>query len=344
MIGINRINPTDVQELLDEGKGAVSIQRELGIYHHSYVSRVIKRHNLENYTAFDEYDYKYDPSSTINFEWTWEEDQLEEMVNRIVDNGEFNLSKNNMDLSGVSKYIKNNYGDILTYFIRKRYWFLVDYLKIECRVCGGMKPVYEFYKNRSNYGYFGFYTECKECTKSKGRLWVKENPQRFKELVRNLRDRYPDRYSRYSRETLAKRRAIDYHLGYDFTVDSNEKIFGKTCVMTGETDIAYDHFIPLIWRHGGSYNRNMYPLIRRLNSSKWSHNPFKWFDENRERFNLDPDKFNALVSKLAELNELTTEEYVNFVNWCDSNRRTEEEMEQSDGRPSIELWREVTAS
>lgn len=342
-MSVKQVNPNVMQEIIDGGYRITEIQRMLKLSHHSIVSRAIEHYKLEFYVAFDEYEYKYKSSSAVNFEWTWEEDQLEKISDMLFDKYYFNLSDNGMDLSEVSKYVAETYGDILKYLVVRKLWFLIDYLKMNCSICGEEKEITEFYSITKGSGYFGMRRECRNCSLQRVRNWANKNRDRIVESVRRNRKRYrelyPEKFKRYTTEHQAKRRALDIHLGYDFSVKENEKIFGTTCVLTGDTDIAYDHFVPLNWGHVGSYNRNMYPLNQRLNSSKWAHNPFDWFEDNHERFGLIRRKFDELVTILAELNGLTTDEYRDFVYWCEANKREPEEI-ALDPRPSIDIWRD----
>lgn len=322
---ITEIDSIELQELLDGGFALSEIQRRLNLPHHMYIIRAIDYYELEKYVAFDEFEYRYS-SRKLDFNWIVEEDKLESIVNEIYHNGKLDLLDNDLDLKGISKYVRINYDNIVEYFKIKDYEFLLDDLYMSCLSCGISKTIKSFYEEKGDdkYGYFGVKGTCKDCIKNLGKSWNKRNYARYRELMI---------------QRFAKRRALDLHLGYDFSVKENEKIFGTTCVLTGDTDIAYDHFVPLNWGHVGSYNRNMYPLNQRLNSSKWAHNPFDWFEDNYERFGLISRKFDDLVTTLAELNGLTTDEYRDFVYWCEANKREPEEI-ALDPRPSIDIWRD----
>ena len=95
--------------------------------------------------------------------------------------------------------------------------------------------------------------------------------------------------------------------------------FDRRCALTGETDITEEHAIPLSIGHGGTIHGNMWPLCKRLNSSKYNKNIFEWFEANRQRFELSQAKFDRLIEWLAAANDMTVEEYRDFVYWCHAN-------------------------
>lgn len=119
-------------------------------------------------------------------------------------------------------------------------------------------------------------------------------------------------------------------------------------MLTGESVYHLDHVIPLTAGHGGTTYENIVPLRADLNISKHNACIFKWFADNRERFDLSQRKFDELIEYLADINEVTTKEYEEFVYWCHDNPRTVEEIEADNERygykkPSIEIWREEVA-
>lgn len=117
------------------------------------------------------------------------------------------------------------------------------------------------------------------------------------------------------------------------------------CALTGTTDnIHVDHVIPLSWRHGGTVRENMVPLSGTLNRSKKDKHLFHWFDSVKERYDLSQDRFDAMVAHLAELNNLTVDEYREYYDWCHENQRTAKQIKRDGiGMTSLELWKRARA-
>ena len=102
--------------------------------------------------------------------------------------------------------------------------------------------------------------------------------------------------------------------------------FGGGCALTNSKDFQFDHVIPIDVGRCGSVAENLIPLNASLNSSKHANNIFEWFDDNRERFDLSQRKFDELIEYLADINEMTVEEYRDYVYWCHDNPRTVDEI------------------
>ncbi|WP_427050446.1 hypothetical protein [Paenibacillus sp. TC-CSREp1] len=122
---------------------------------------------------------------------------------------------------------------------------------------------------------------------------------------------------------------------------------GGTCDLTDELECDDDHFIPVATGHCGTYLGNMRPLASWLNANKSAANPYEWFEANRQRFDLDQSRFDALVWRLAAQNGLTPEEFRKFTYWCFENPRTVEQIAEDNARygykkSSIEIWRDQT--
>jgi hypothetical protein len=110
------------------------------------------------------------------------------------------------------------------------------------------------------------------------------------------------------------------------------------CELTGQdNDVTMDHFIPIEWGHGGVYLGNIYFISRKLNSSKSSINPFKWIQKTEVLDEIDIFKWNELISRLAEDNGITINEFKEYVNWCEKNKRSLKKLEKNN-TPSLELW------
>ncbi len=96
--------------------------------------------------------------------------------------------------------------------------------------------------------------------------------------------------------------------------------FGERCALTGKAvPIQFDHVIPVSSGHGGTTLSNMLPIWQRINSSKGAKNIFEWYEENGDRFEVLPELFDQAIEYLADLNEMTAEEYRDYVYECHAN-------------------------
>lgn len=139
----------------------------------------------------------------------------------------------------------------------------------------------------------------------------------------------------------ANRRARKKSLINTLTLQEKETIinyFDSSCCLSDEMDIHLDHFIALDTGHGGTYKGNIVPLGAYLNISKSNINPFEWIKRQDVKKIVDMDKWNKLIAYLAKENNLSTKDYVEFVNWCYTNKRTNEELE-SNLKTSLDLWK-----
>lgn len=131
--------------------------------------------------------------------------------------------------------------------------------------------------------------------------------------VRNLRRR--------SRMTLARN---------DLTVEEKDmiwKYFNNKCALSCSDDVSIDHVIPINTGRGGTHKGNIIPLKTELNQSKGPDNIFEWFEANRQRFELSQNKFDRLIDFLAEANDMSVDEYRDYVYWCHENPRELSESE-----------------
>lgn len=125
------------------------------------------------------------------------------------------------------------------------------------------------------------------------------------------------------------RRAEKLGLPASLTLESLKRLwrrFNQGCALTGDKSISFDHVIPMTLNRAGSEIGNIIPLRRDLNSSKSDRNIFDWFAENKERYNLEQRRFDELIAYLADINDMTTEEYEEYVRWCHDNPRTLDEI------------------
>ncbi len=188
-----------------------------------------------------------------------------------------------------------------------------------CTVCKRMKPVSEFYRDRSRPD--GLYTKCKEChskivkkwqTKNADhflrvhRRWRKANSEKEREYIKKYcashlqaiherakkcRERHPGTSRNWRRNNKDKvrnyeltRRARQARNGGNMTPDEWNAVlefYGHRCLCCGRDDVklTIDHVLPIFL--GGAHTvENVQPLCGPCNSSK-GH---KHIDYRKERF------------------------------------------------------------
>jgi hypothetical protein len=185
-----------------------------------------------------------------------------------------------------------------------------------CTKCAETKEIDSFATLKIGLG--GRVSVCKDCRVREYEL------NREHEIERVLKHQQDNPEKAVLRQN--RRRARRKSLPNDFTNDQMAKtleLFGG-CALTGEvSDLHWDHVIPLAINMGGTTFGNMIPLRSDLNTSKSDANIFEWFERNKERFNLDQERFDRLINWLASVNGMTTAEYRSFVDECFDNRRKE---------------------
>jgi len=169
---------------------------------------------------------------------------------------------------------------------------------------------------------YRFENRIKRSRQSKN--WRLQNYEHYKEYKRVYEKENPQG----SRLRNHRRRARKRMLPNDLTHKQQNAIlthFNNACALSGETtDLHLDHVIPLATGHGGTTYGNMIPLRGDLNCSKNDSNLFEWFESNWKRFELSRKRFDALVKYLADVNEMTVEEYVAYYNGCFEDKAKEE--------------------
>jgi hypothetical protein len=116
------------------------------------------------------------------------------------------------------------------------------------------------------------------------------------------------------------------------------------CALTGSAeDVTLDHFIPLEWGHGGEYIGNIFFIKRELNMAKSNLNPFKWISKIASRQPIDMRKWDLLIRCLAEENGLSVKAFRRYVNWCEKNKRSLDQV-IADNCPSLTLWKAFCSS
>lgn len=185
----------------------------------------------------------------------------------------------------------------------------------------------KYYQKKNSTKYIAYRKLNKERYILTAQKWQKENSQRHNENTKKWRKANPDKVC----ISHQKRRALKKSLPCSLThIQKNEilRYFNGECALTGGTqDIHLDHVIPIRVGHGGTIFQNIIPLSKDMNLSKSSSNIFEWFNANRERFNLEQSRFDALIEYLADINEMTVEEYRDYVYWCHENPREINELE-----------------
>lgn len=193
----------------------------------------------------------------------------------------------------------------------------------ECSLCLTWKPISNnYYKNAQGLG--GYASRCKKCVNDPFSLGKNREKvrKRFEERMENKR----------RREILNanKRRGAFSNIPHTISAKQWKNIstrFNNSCALTGDrARLHMDHVIPLSVGHGGTVYENMIPLRADLNLSKSNRNIFDWFADNRERFGLEQRKFDELIEYLADINNMTTKEYEEYVRWCHDNPRTIDEI------------------
>ena len=327
------VNLDLAQELLDAGLSKRKVSIEFGI-HHSYICRAVERGELfDDYFPFDEQEdarHLYQ-----NFEWLWEEDVLEDIWKEGVDNGVINITDflNREDLVRVGRYVREKYGNLYEYLKAVDASPVESFIKFKCASCEKVKGIDGFCKSKTDL--FGIrIRECSKCITNRVKKYREENEEYAEKCRAACRA--------YARSEVGKmtakvnnlnRRAMKELLPDTLTVDQLETMldFFEGCALTGiKENIHLDHIIPLSIGHGGTTAENMVALIDFLNLSKHDGNLFEWFEANRQRFNLSQEKFDTLIDYLAELNEMTREEYCEYVYWCHANPRTVEQLRKED--------------
>lgn len=213
-----------------------------------------------------------------------------------------------------------------------------------CTKCGDSKPITLFPKDKR--GKDGYRAQCKSCNAARRKEHYYAN--QAQEIARSraykqdnievVRKRRADEYSRNREIEIARakewkknnpervrahkynRRKRELAVVCDWNAEKERQMysyFEYSCALTGDSEnITLDHFIPLVTGKGGTTIENMIPLRADLNFSKNDSNPYEWFAANKERFKLSQRNFDAVVSYLAELNEMSTNEYRDYVYKC----------------------------
>lgn len=167
----------------------------------------------------------------------------------------------------------------------------------------------------------------KEYYRELFRKWRNDNKEKIREYDRLYRARRKDSRRLYEQRRRARKALLPDTLTEAQRLEIFDFFDGKCSLSDTAENIHMDHVIPLITGHGGTIYENIIPLRDDLNLSKNDRNIFEWFADNRERFGLSQRKFDELIEYLADINEMTVEEYRDYVYWCHDNPRTLDEIE-----------------
>lgn len=308
------------QTLLDEGCKPNKVSKILGV-HHTKIDRLINRGIIEVYVPHD--DEEDEKHLYQNFEWLWEEDELEEILWKAFDGELYFVKHGNDDLLRAGNYVLSNYGGLKEYFNKKGFSRVVENVLINCPICDTYTSLDKWGGSKSRP--FGLNYECPDCRNEISRRYVNKNPEKmfeYRRLRREMAEALPG---------CALEKEEWYLLRKEFK--------WKCALSLSNESISLDHFIPVATGHGGTYSANLIPLYKNVNSSKKESHPYEWFEANRKRLELPKENFDRVIDYLASANALTVDEYRAFVDWCFANPRTVDEV-RADRRHSIEIWRE----
>lgn len=197
---------------------------------------------------------------------------------------------------------------------RSTAWDGKEVVAKKCSGCKEWKWADGFYRSTEK----GLTSLCHECTYQ----YYYDNKDMFHENVRNWYHRNPEKARKVQVEQQNKRRVTSKGLPYRWSDSLKDKVLERFiggCALTGSDDIHWDHVIPVSIGHGGTILGNMIPLRSDLNVSKNNRNIFEWFPLAKKRFNLSQTKFDELIEYLAKVNDMTTNEYRDYVYWCHDN-------------------------
>lgn len=207
----------------------------------------------------------------------------------------------------------------------------IEYRRERCRKWREENPTYfrEYYKrNRervleANYRWAEL---NRDKMREYNRRYAANNPDKVRGSRRRWEENNPEKLIMKTQRRLARRHSLPDSI----TEEQRKYILAKFsygCALTEESDYHWDHVIPLATGHSGTIFENMIPLRSDLNFSKNNRNIFDWFADNRERFGLEQYKFDDLIEYLAGINDMTVEEYEEYVRWCHDNPRSIDEIE-----------------
>jgi len=159
-----------------------------------------------------------------------------------------------------------------------------------------------------------YYRKNKEKLAESRRKYLSENKEKVSEKKRIYNKQNLEKGRIYTQRRRARKRALPDTL----TLEQMNQL-GTTCFLTGKENVHLDHVIPLVIGHGGTTYENIIPLSAELNVSKQDSNVFEWAEQNHEWFGFTMDRFNEVMTDVADRNGMTLEEYRDYVYWCFEN-------------------------
>ena len=165
---------------------------------------------------------------------------------------------------------------------------------------------------------------------NKIKQYEEENKYRIKEYRKAYRKRNREREKELhkawindnrgkARLNVQKRRAKRKSLPSTLSIKQKEhlpELQNHKCIISGITDnLHLEHFIPISWGVGGTTFENCYYLEGSLNISKGNRNPFEWIKTQPTEY--QSNFHNKLVPMLAERNNMSVEEFTDYVYQCE---------------------------
>lgn len=149
-----------------------------------------------------------------------------------------------------------------------------------------------------------------EYEKKRLKTWMNENKDQFSAISQRYRIKLKQLEDTLTGEEWANTRSY----------------FQDTCAVCDSQDrIELDHWIPISWGQIGNVKENVVPLCKFHNMSKKNRNPNKWITIAD---NIVFEKTTKLYEYLAEINELSVEEYKEFIDLCFEDRDTTKKKTQ----------------
>ncbi|MEJ9230286.1 helix-turn-helix domain-containing protein [Peribacillus butanolivorans] len=141
--------------------------------------------------------------------------------------------------------------------------------------------------------------------------------KKIKERIKKWMMKNPHKQRFYSQKRLARQKALPDTLTEEQLIKILD-YYNYKCSLTGE-EAHLDHVIPLFIGHGGTTYGNILPLSPVLNGSKQDKNIFEWASLVYKEYGFTLEKFNEVMTEVADRNDMTLHEYKKFYNWCFEN-------------------------
>lgn len=279
-----------------------------------------------NYIILNSVSVKFNDLSKESYNVNEDRFKCKSCNNIILRHPAFILSLYKMDNKGYMFGVYNEIEDIsleaLQLLIHIVQQITVPSYSVNCNIPN--KNVLELIEELNRTGYIDYLI-------SKESIFIKVHPLKLKllseeeveEIIKEQSEAINDKRdydSSYNENRITNLRSISNDLS-----KNDKKIimetFNYSCALTGETNnVHLDHVIPVSWKKVGTTFSNMIPLNKKINSSKGNKNVFEWYENNKERLGLEDEKFNTMIEYMAQLNNMTTEEYKAYVYECEMSK------------------------